>query len=433
MKSQLEDRIRERQARVAVIGLGYVGLPLAVALGQAGFTVFGYDCNQAKVALLAGGESPVGDVAAAHVAELVSNGRLLPTADPEVLGQAEVVIICVPTPLTKRKQPDLGHMLTAVREIVVRLRPGMLVILESTTYPGTTDEVLRPLLEEGGLRAGEDFFLAFSPERIDPANTKFIFSNTPRVVGGINEISGRLAAALYEQVTPQVHLVSNPAVAEMAKLLENTFRHVNIALVNEMAILCRAMGIDIWEVVEAAATKPFGFMPFYPGPGVGGHCIPIDPQYFSWKVRQYDHHARFIELAAEINDRMPYRVANLISDALNDQGKPLRGANILVIGVAYKKDVTDARESPALKVIEILLKKGARVSYHDPFVPMVLNGTFECKSVTLTDDVLLTSDCVVILTNHSGLDYANMARLSRLIVDTRNSLKGHKGDNIVRI
>ncbi len=416
-----------------MIGLGYVGLPLAVALGEAGFPVFGYDRDDEKVHLIADGQSPIRDVPAAAVAALVESGRLVPSADPAGLAQSQVIVICVPTPLTKLKQPDLGCVAAAAADIAPRLQRGALVVLESTTYPGTTEDLLRPALEQSGLRAGVDFFLAFSPERIDPANAKFTIANTPRVVGGIDEASTNLVAALYEQVAPQVHRVSCPRAAEMAKLLENTFRHVNIALANEMAILCAAMDIDIWEVVEAASTKPFGFMPFWPGPGVGGHCIPIDPQYFSWKVREYDRVARFIELAAEINDRMPYRVANMIADALNDRRKAVRGSRLLLVGVAYKKDVPDARESPALKVIECLLKKGAEVSYHDPFLPSVRAGGVELESVPLSDEALAHSDCVVILTNHTGLDYGRIAAHSPLVLDTRNGLKGIKGDNIVRM
>jgi len=418
---------------VAVIGLGYVGLPLAVALANAGFTVLGYDRDPSRAQALAQGESPIADVPATQVATVVGAGRFLPTADPAVLRQAQVVVICVPTPLTKRKQPDLDCVEAAARDLAAHLQPGTLVILESTTYPGTTQDMLRPLLEESGLQAGRDFFLAFSPERIDPANPRFHLDNTPRVVGGLDPRSGELAAALYQQVSPKVHLVSSPQVAEMAKLVENTFRHVNIALANEMAILCAAMGIDIWEVIEAAATKPFGFMPFYPGPGVGGHCIPIDPQYFSWKVREYDRHARFIELAVEINDHMPYRVVHLVTDALNDQGKPVRGSRILAVGVAYKKDVADARESPALKVIAILQKKGAVTSYHDPYLPTLAESGLTMQSVPLTEQVLTESDCVVILTNHAQLDYRLIARCSPLVVDTRNSLKGMRSDHLVKI
>jgi len=418
---------------VAVIGLGYVGLPLAVALANAGFTVLGYDRDPSRAQALAQGESPIADVPATQVATVVGAGRFLPTADPAVLRQAQVVVICVPTPLTKRKQPDLDCVEAAARDLAAHLQPGTLVILESTTYPGTTQDMLRPLLEESGLQAGRDFFLAFSPERIDPANPRFHLDNTPRVVGGLDPRSGELAAALYQQVSPKVHLVSSPQVAEMAKLVENTFRHVNIALANEMAILCASMGIDIWEVIEAAATKPFGFMPFYPGPGVGGHCIPIDPQYFSWKVREYDRHARFIELAVEINDHMPYRVVHLVTDALNDQGKPVRGSRILAVGVAYKKDVADARESPALKVIAILQKKGAVTSYHDPYLPTLAESGLTMQSVPLTEQVLTESDCVVILTNHAQLDYRLIARCSPLVVDTRNSLKGMRSDHLVKI
>jgi len=429
----LHERILSRRARVAVIGLGYVGLPLAVALGEAGFTVAGYDLDPDKVAGLRQGRSHIADIPASAVAALLAESRFHPSDDPDILHGVEIAIICVPTPLSLGKQPDLGFVLAAAQHVAAYLQRGTLVVLESTTYPGTTEDVLRPVLERGGLKVGKDFFLAFSPERVDPGNAKFNLKNTPRVVGGCDPESARLAALLYEQVAPCVHVVSSARVAEMAKLLENTFRHVNIALANEMAVLCRAMGIDIWEVVEAAATKPYGFMAFYPGPGVGGHCIPIDPHYFSWKVREYDRHARFIELAAEINDRMPRRVADLVTDALNDRRKAVRGAQVLVLGVAYKKDVADARESPALKVMELLLKKGAEVRYHDPHLPSVVCNGATLHSVPLTREELERSDCVLVLTDHSALDYGMVAACSTLVVDTRNALKGIKSDRIVRL
>jgi UDP-N-acetyl-D-glucosamine dehydrogenase len=430
---ELADRIDAAQAQVAILGLGYVGLPLAVAFAQAGFTVTGFDVDDRKLRSLRNGCCYVADVDAGALAHLVSEGRLRPTADPELLNEADVAIICVPTPFAKGKQPDLSYVLQAARQIREHLRPGQLIILESTTYPGTTQELLLPLLESGDRRSGIDFELAYSPERVDPGNPRFSLQNTPKIVAGVTPRARDLACALYHHVAGSVVPVSEPRVAEMAKLLENTFRHVNIALANEMAILCGELGINIWEVIDAAATKPFGFMPFYPGPGVGGHCIPIDPFYFSWKCREHDRQARLIELAGEINDRMPEVVVERVAEALNRQGKSLQGSQVLVVGVSYKKDVGDVRESPALKVIERLHRDGAEVSYHDPYVPVCMNGKGPMSSVGLEDDVLAGADCVVILTDHSGLPYQRILRTAAVVVDTRNVLKEYAAPKVIRL
>jgi UDP-N-acetyl-D-glucosamine dehydrogenase len=430
---ELADRIDAAQAQVAILGLGYVGLPLAVAFAQAGFPVAGLDVDDRKLRALHDGRSYVADVDADALAHLVRDGRLRPTADPEVLNDADAAIICVPTPFAKGKQPDLSHVLQAASQIRDHLRPGQLVILESTTYPGTTQELLLPLLETSGLRSGTDFELAYSPERVDPGNPRFGLRNTPKIVAGVTPRACDLAAALYRHVADRVVPVSDPRVAEMAKLLENTFRHVNIALANEMALLCGELGINIWEVIDAASTKPFGFMPFYPGPGVGGHCIPIDPFYFSWKCREHDQQARLIELAGEINDRMPEVVVERVAEALNRQGKSLMGSRVLLVGVSYKKDVGDVRESPALKVMERLHRDGAEVSYHDPYVPVCMNGKGPMSSVGLDEGVLAGADCVVILTDHSGIPYQRILRAAAVVVDTRNVLKEYETPKVIRL
>jgi UDP-N-acetyl-D-glucosamine dehydrogenase len=363
----------------------------------------------------------------------VESGRLRATTDPDMLSEMDVAIICVPTPFARGKQPDLVHILSAGAQIQERLRPGQLVILESTTYPGTTQEILLPLLERGGRRSGIDFELAYSPERVDPGNKLFGLRNTPKIVAGVTSRALALALALYRRVTDEVVPVSEPRVAEMVKLLENTFRHLNIALVNEMALLCREMDIDIWEAIEAAATKPFGFMPFYPGPGVGGHCIPIDPFYFSWKCREHDRQARLIELAGEINDRMPEVVVERIAEALNVHSKSLRDSRVLLLGVSYKKDVGDVRESPALKVIDLLDRKGAQVSYHDPYVPYCANSKGLMASVPLDEERIASADCVVILTEHTGLPYRQIARTARAVVDTCNALRHDHTPGVIRL
>jgi UDP-N-acetyl-D-glucosamine dehydrogenase len=425
-------KIEAAQADVAVIGLGYVGLPLATAFAQEGFTVHGLDVDDRKLDAIREGVSYVEDVAAGSLARQVAEGRLRASGDPSVLAEVDAVIICVPTPCAKAKQPDLTHIINAGVQIREHLRPGQLVVLESTTYPGTTQEVLLPLLESGGLRSGIDFELGYSPERVDPGNRRFGLRNTPKIVAGVTPRACDLACALYRHVTDQVIPVSEPKVAEMAKLLENTFRHVNIALANEMAILCGAMGIDIWQVIEAASTKPFGFMPFYPGPGVGGHCIPIDPYYFSWMCREHDRQARLIELAGEINDRMPEVVVERVAEALNAQGKALRNSRVLLLGVSYKKDVGDMRESPALKVMHQLHRKGADVSYHDPYVPVCVNGSGPMASVPLDETAIASADCVVILTDHSCLPYSRI-RQARTVVDTRNALRENPSATVIRL
>jgi UDP-N-acetyl-D-glucosamine dehydrogenase len=432
----LVERIRRAEARISVIGLGYVGLPLALALARAGFSVQGLDIDSRKVASLHEGTSYIDDISDSQIVDAVRSGQFAPTGDPTVLSQADAAIICVPTPYTKTKQPDLTSIYQAASMVVEHLHPGMLVILESTTYPGTTQEVLQPLLEgtssrggSPGLVCGRDFELAYSPERVDPGNARFTLWNTPKIVSGVTAAATELAAALYGHLAQTVVAVSSPRVAEMAKLMENTFRHVNIGLANEMAMLCGKLGIDIWEVIDAAATKPFGFMPFYPGPGVGGHCIPIDPYYFAWKVQEEESRARLIELAGDINDRMPDYVVEKVGDALNDRGKSLRGSRILVLGVAYKSNVSDVRESPALKVIQRLHRKGAEVEYHDPHVPMFVNGSGPMVSASLSEDRVRQADCVIILTAHRDLPYSMIVDSASLIVDTRNALAAFGPDS----
>ncbi len=419
----LRDKLSAGSARVTVVGLGYVGLSLATALGDAGFVVRGIDVDLERVSLLNAGTSYIGDVESREVHTLVLSGRLSASTTFDAVLESDAVVICVPTPLRKSKEPDISFILSAVESLVPLLRPGQLVVLESTTYPGTTEEVLQSRLEALGFTIGQDLFLAFSPERVDPGNRTFTTANIPKVVGGVTPTCTDLAAALYGKVTCQIHRVSSPRVAETAKLLENTFRSVNIALANELALACRAIGVDPWEVIEAAATKPFGFMPFYPGPGTGGHCIPLDPLYLSWKLRLNDFETRFIALADEINRSMPRHVVSLIAEALNDRGKSLRGAEILVLGVTYKRDVGDVRESPAVEIIRILAQKGARVSYTDPFVPELTIGDQKLVSVPLTREAMARADCVVILTDHRLFDYLAIAEAAPLVVDTRNALR----------
>jgi len=416
-----------------VIGLGYVGLPLAVSFAHAGFRVVGLEMDAERVDQINRGHSYIDDIPTAAVAAEVEADRLQATSDPRVIAFADVVLITVPTPYTKTKQPDMTYVLRAATDVYSHLHPGMLVVLESTTYPGTTQELVQPILEQKGLRAGVEFALAYSPERIEPGNRKFNLATTPKIVGGTDARATELAALLYGHVVERVVPVSNPRVAEMAKLMENTFRHVNIALANEMAVLAAKMEIDIWEVIEAAATKPFGFMPFLPGPGVGGHCIPIDPYYFAWKAQEHEGYARLIELAGMINDQMPDYVVARIADELNDAGKSLRNSQLLVVGVTYKKDVADLRESPALKVIDRLLRKGARVEYHDPHAPELRNGVGQMQSQPLTAEALRGADCVVVLTDHSDLPWEKVACESQLVLDTRNALRHFRRPNVVRL
>src|SRR5258707_131024 len=441
IKNEITRLIKDKGARVGVIGLGYVGLPLLTEFAGKGFNTVGFEVDERKAAQINAGESYIGDVASTLVKELVDAGRLRATTDFDHLKECDAIIICVPTPLRKTKEPDVSFILAAAEQIQQRLRRGQLVILESTTYPGTTDEVLLPMLEETGLKLDEDFLLAFSPERVDPGNPEFQTHNIPKVVGGVTDDSTEAAAYLYSQIVNEVHAVSSARVAEAAKLLENTFRAVNIGMANEMARLCYALNIDTWEVIRAAATKPFGFMPFYPGPGIGGHCIPLGPHYLSWKARQHGFDSRFIGLAEEVNSRMPDHVVQLVADGLNDARKAMNGSRVLLLGVAYKKDIDDVRESPALSIIDRLRAKGADVRYHDPFVKEVhfddahtVGGGEPLQSAALTDEELRAADCVVIVTDHSGIDYQRVCQLTSLIVDTRNALNGDlRRDSSARI
>jgi UDP-N-acetyl-D-glucosamine dehydrogenase len=413
-------KVERRELKVAVVGLGYVGLPLAVRFAELGFEVVGVDLDTAKIDALERGESYIDDVPAAVVADCVKRGKLRATTDPAVYAEVDAISICVPTPLSKFRDPDLGSVLAVADALAPRVRPGQLVVLESTTYPGTTEEMLLPKLESGGLVAGKDFFLAFSPERVDPGRRDFMMKNTPRVVGGLTADCRAAAAAVYGAAIDDVVLVSSPRTAEMAKLLENTFRSVNIALVNELAIMCDRLGIDVFEVIQAASSKPFGFMPFWPGPGLGGHCLPIDPLYLSWKMRSLDYRARFIEVADEINRSMPHYVVNKVFHALNGVSKAVRGARILVLGVAYKRDVDDVRESPAFEILIELKKLGAVVEYHDPHVPHFELEGRRLDSVALDDAALDGCDAALIVTDHRTIDWRRVVQRAPLVVDTRN-------------
>jgi UDP-N-acetyl-D-glucosamine dehydrogenase len=429
----LEDRFADGSAVLGVVGLGYVGLPLAVEMAKAGHRVIGLDLSGEKVALVNEGTSYIPDVPIEELAALVAKGLISASTDFSRVCECDGVAICVPTPLDAMKEPDTSFMEDAARSIVAHLCPGTLVTLESTTYPGTTEEVIQPILESGGLKVGESLYLAFSPERIDPGNPVYQTRNTPKVVGGVTPECTRLAVAMYSRFIDTVVPVTTTRAAEMTKLLENIFRCVNIALMNELLQVSDRMGIDIWEVVEAAKTKPFGFMPFYPGPGLGGHCIPIDPFYLSWKARQYDMHTEFIELAGKTNEAMPYYVVTRLMDALNTRRKSLAGARVLVLGVAYKNDIDDTRESPAIKVIELLLDKEADVSYHDPYVPEFPVGGRVLRSVDLTPEAIASADAVLVLTGHSNVDYAAVARGAQFVLDTRNALKDFPSEKVVRL
>jgi len=430
--AELKSKIEGKTARVGVVGLGYVGLPLAIEFAKAGFSVTGIDVQESKVAGLNRGESHVQDVPSSEVGRFLDAKRFKATTDFSVVRELDTINICVPTPLRKTKDPDMSYIVSAVEEIAKYFHPGLLVILESTTYPGTTNELLLPTFEKSGLKPGEDFFLCFSPERVDPGNPVYQTSNTPKVVGGITPACTEMGRLFFSQALDTVVPVSNTSVAEMVKLLENTFRMINIGLVNEMATMCDGMGINVWEVIDAAATKPFGFMPFYPGPGLGGHCIPIDPFYLSWKTKQSGIEARFIELAGYINGNMPHFVLDKIQNALNERGKAVKGSRVHVAGVAYKRNIDDMRESPALDVILLLQKRGATVTYTDPFVP-----NLKLDSRTLSSEDLIPSasaaDCVVIITDHSKFDYPALVSASNLVVDTRNALKGMDSPKIVRL
>ena len=432
----LLELIRARRARAGVIGLGYVGLPLAVELARAGFRVTGIDLDANKVSAVNAGRSYIDDVPTNEVAALRAQERLEATASVDAVAALDTVNICVPTPLGKAKDPDLSFVVAAAEAVASRLHPGMLIVLESTTYPGTTDELVLPILERTGLRVGRDFFLAFSPERVDPGNQQFNTANVPKVIGGVTPDCTTLATELYGAAIQTIVPVSSPRVAEMVKLLENTFRAVNIGLVNELALMCDRMSIDVWEVVRAAATKPFGFMPFYPGPGLGGHCIPIDPFYLSWKARQSGFEARFIELAGAVNGAMPHYVVSLISDALNGVRKPLNGSRVLVAGVAYKRDVDDIRESPALDLLSLLRARGAVLAYTDPHVPRLAGhlwqGGVDLEHVDLRSAAPHAFDCAVIVTDHKALDCDLVQRAATVVVDTRNAIKA-PGPNVVRL
>jgi UDP-N-acetyl-D-glucosamine dehydrogenase len=425
----LFDKITNKEATIGVVGLGYVGLPLAVEKAKAGYNVIGFDVQQKRVDMVNDGINYIGDVVDEELAEIIKDKKLLATTDYSLIQDVDAVAICVPTPLDMYQQPDTSYVESSGKEIARFMRPGMLIVLESTTYPGTTEEILKPILEGTGLKTGEDFFLAYSPERVDPGNKDFNTKNTPKVVGGITPNCTKVAAEMYKNVLEgDVHEVSSPAVAEMEKILENTFRHINIALANEMAVLCNRMGIDVWEVIDAAATKPYGFMPFYPGPGLGGHCIPIDPFYLTWKAREYKYHTKLIELAGEINNAMPEYVVSRSMQILNKNKKSLNGAKVLVLGVAYKKDIDDVRESPALDILSEMSKEGADFTVVDPHVKQFrLNGEV-IEPVDLTEEALVNADLVLITTDHSGFDYKMIAEKSPVIFDTRNAMKNYRED-----
>jgi len=434
MLQKLKEKILNRKAKIGIIGLGYVGLPLAINFSKGGFKVYGIDIDKDRVSRLNRGTSYILDVPSSDIKAALKDKTLMATTDFSAIKYLDAVIICVPTPLYKTKEPDVSYIVSAVEHIKKYMKKGQIVVLESTTYPGTTEEVMLPILESTGLKEGKDFYLAFSPERIDPSNKKYHTKNTPKIIGGISRQSTEIAKLLYEQVIDTIISVSSSKVAEMVKLLENTFRIVNIGMVNELMLMCDRLGIDVWEVIDAAKTKPYGFMPFYPGPGVGGHCIPVDPIYLSWKARMHGFEARFIDLSSHVNSQMPYYVVDKITEGLNCYGKPLRCAKVLVIGVAYKKDVKDLRESPALEIVDILMKKGALVSYYDPYLPYLKIHNINLKGVKFNKAAFKDSDCVVIITDHSNVDYKFIAENSKLVVDTRNVLKDIKDrSNIVRL
>lgn len=432
-QSELQEKLRDRTARVGIVGLGYVGLPLAVEYAKAGFHVTGIDVQDKKVASINAGDSYVQDVDGDVLRSLVESGFLRATTDFSAIAELDTINICVPTPLRKTKDPDMSYIVEAGRQIANYTDPGLLVILESTTYPGTTEELLLPMLEKPGYEVGKDFFLCFSPERVDPGNPLYQTVNIPKVVGGVTPACTEMGRVFYSQALQTVIPTTNTRVAEMVKLLENTFRMINIGLVNEIALMCDGMGINVWEVIDAAATKPFGFMPFYPGPGLGGHCIPIDPFYLSWKSKQSGIEARFIELAGYINGRMPHFVVEKIQNALNDRSKPVRGSHIHILGVAYKRDIDDVRESPALDIIHLLTQRGARVTYSDPHIPQVNFDGGESLVAQELEPAIGAADAVVIITDHTSFDYERIVERAQVIVDTRNALKHFKNANIVRL
>lgn len=424
MKETLIEKLKNRTAVVGVVGLGYVGLPLAVEKAKAGYRVIGFDVQQKRVDMVNEGHNYIGDVVDQDLKNLTSSGKLIATTDYSKISEVDAVAIAVPTPLDKYKQPDVSYVVNSATSISEYLHKGMLVVLESTTYPGTTEEIVKPLLEKKGLKCGEDFYLAFSPERVDPGNKQFKTKNTPKVVGGVTRDCTEVAATMYRNVLEgEIYEVSSPAVAEMEKILENTFRNINVALANEMAVLCERMGIDVWEVIDAAKTKPYGFMAFYPGPGLGGHCIPIDPFYLTWKAREYDYHTKLIEIAGEINDYMPEFVVEKAGHLLNDFKKPLNGAKVLLLGAAYKKDIDDLRESPVLKVIDVLEKRNADVSYNDPYIPEFKHSGKVYKSVEITKEAIAAADIVILTTDHSNYDYNMIVENAKVVLDTRNAAK----------
>lgn len=430
--SNLTKAIQSKSSKISIIGLGYVGLPLAVEFSKKEFNVIGIDIDRRRVDSINKGKSYIEDVDSKQVKDLVNKKLLKATSDYKILKQTHIIIICVPTPLRKTRDPDISYILSAVKEIKKYIRQNQLIILESTTYPGTTEEVILRELNSSGLKAGRDFCLAFSPERVDPGNKKYNTSNIPKIVGGISKKCAELTKMLYENIIDKVIIVSSPRTAEMVKLYENVFRNVNIALVNEIMLMCHKMDIDVWEVIEAAKTKPFGFTPFYPGPGIGGHCISTDPTFLSWKARVHGFEARLVELATHINASMPHFVVDKTQDALNDKGKTLKEAKILILGVAYKKDVSDIRESPALQIVQLLNEKGAKISYHDTYVPILKTDSINLKSKKLTKNLLNDTDCVLIVTPHSNIDYKLVVKESNLIIDTRNVI-GEESEKVVRL
>ena len=432
-RDDLLARLKRKDFTAAVIGLGYVGLPLAIEYADAGIRVIGIDSDGAKIRAIRSGNSYVDDVPSESIRGAVENGLLRATSDYSALAEADTVNICVPTPLRKTKDPDLSYVVTAAEQVAKYIHRDMLIVLESTTYPGTTGELLVPMFEERGFTVGKDIYLAFSPERVDPGNPQYSTKNIPKVVGGATPQCTKMAAALYTGVMERVHPVSTATVAEMVKLLENTFRSVNIGLVNEIALMCSRMGIDVWEVIDAAKTKPFGFMPCYPGPGIGGHCIPLDPFYLSWKAKQFGFESRFIELAGVINGQMPHFVVGKVVDALNRFKKSVNGAKVLILGVAYKKDISDVRESPAIDILQLLSKKGAKLSYCDPHVPVLDEHGMRMKAEPFSAATLKKADCVVVVTDHSDFDYRLVARNSKVIVDARNALEGKNGGKIIKL
>jgi len=430
----LKQKITEKRARIAVVGLGYVGLPLAVEKARAGFHVIGIERNPERVAMVNSGENYISDILAKDLSEVVEQGNLVATQSFDDVATADVITICVPTPLDRNKQPDTRYIRHVVEASLPFLHPGQLVVLESTTYPGTTQEVIQPRIESRGFVIGEDVFLAFSPERVDPGNLQYKTNNTPKVVGGVTPRCTELAAEVYEAIIDgAIHRVSSPRAAEMTKLLENIFRIVNISMVNELAQLCERMSVDMWEVIEAAKTKPFGYMPFYPGPGLGGHCIPLDPFYLSWKAKEYDFTTRFIDLAGQINDSMPYHVVERVGELLNSAGKPISGAKILLLGMAYKKDIDDVRQSPALKIAQLLSEHGAKLCYHDPNIPAVDQMGLSLSSQELSTETLTSQDLILITTAHSGIDYARVVKHATLVFDTRNATNGIDSSKIARL